>query len=184
MSVQICSLPSPFFCFCAPLPSTIPTISVEDYPTNGHTHPPLVSVTKAGMFHGHYLWRAGVCILVRKLWVFPQPLLENDNFFPLAIWHFSTPIVPYLPQFFPILHLQYLTFSLLIFSFSFSFFPFCFPFLFFLSWISRLFLPLYKFFPQMTTADIPSTPSRWGGGIFQYIDPCRREWTSRKEMNK
>ncbi len=64
-----------------------------------------------------------------KNYIYPPPLLKMIFFAPLATRLFLTPIMAFLPQFFPILHLFYsFTSSFLIFFPHSSFF---FPFLLF-----------------------------------------------------
>jgi hypothetical protein len=68
---------------------------------------------------------------------------------------FFTPIMAFLPEFFPILHLFY-PFSL---PFLFSLFLSS-PFLLFLLHFPPFLFPFTYFFPQMTLADIPPPPGR------------------------
>jgi hypothetical protein len=94
---------------------------------------------------------AGVFILVRN-YIYPLPLFQKwyfspsrDIIFRLLSWPFCLDSS---------LHL--LAYFCIYFSLSSFFFIF-----------SHFYLPLFKFFPQMTWANIPSGG---GGGIFQYID--------------
>ncbi len=79
-------------------------------------------------------------------------------------WQRETPSVPFLPWFFPVVHLFY-PFTIRFLSFSSPFF---------------LSLPLFIFSPQMTSADIFLAPG-WGGGIYRplrlLINPV--SWSSR-----
>ncbi len=134
--------------------------------------------------------RAGAYILVSKRYLFsPQPF-QKWYFSPSPDTSFFDSY-SVLPSFFPILHLFY-TFTVLR-NFPFSlylplssfFLPFSCPFLalflpfscpllplsfpfipFFLCNFPHFSLPLFVFFPQMTSADISPTWGRWN---FQYI---------------
>ncbi len=102
---------------------------------------------------------------------------ENDIYSPSPPfwkWYFfpplATPIVAFLPQFCPILHLFYpFTSPFLIFFPLSSFF---FPLSSFFFHVFRLFFLVFSHFPpKMTSTDIPPPPG--GGSIFQYIDPWK-----------
>jgi hypothetical protein len=80
--------------------------------------------------------------------------------------------MPFLPQFFSILHLldpfaSHLSFSFLFLPFSFTFLPFLFLYnVFFLFFYFPPFSPpLFIFFPQITSADIFPSPQGGGEGV-------------------
>jgi hypothetical protein len=106
------------------------------------------------------LYLSGICISVQKRYLFP-PSYENDIFPPLSTHHFSTPIVAFLPENYPTLHLFPL------FSFSSPFYHF-FPFLPCSFTFSPFFSSTFYIFPKMTLANIP--PPR-GRGYFPIYRP-------------
>jgi hypothetical protein len=87
---------------------------------------------------------SGVYISGSENYIYPPPPPEKDIFPPLTAHYFSTPVVSFLPWFFPVLHLY---FTLLLPVFSYKFFS---PFFLLLLHFPSFYLPLFKFLPQMT----------------------------------
>ncbi len=107
-----------------------------------------------------------VYISVQKLYL--SPSLSENHIFPTFVTRcLSTPIVLFLPEFFPILHLFYPFTSPFLFFFPLS--SFLFPLLLFF-YIPPFLLHFSFFFPQMTSADCSSPGG--GGGVSQNVDPC------------